>query len=113
MSKTKLKRPDMLEVKDKDYYVTQFDKKWSNCLTAAIEGIKVDLENSEIEENVVTLFATYIFDETANAEEVVGFYVKFHKDNALKDWKRNIDSVKLKEQDEIVGFILKSIYESD
>ena len=54
--------------------------------------------------------ATYEFDETANAEEVVGYYVFNEKENALNQWLNNIDGLDLTEQDKEVTKILKELY---
>lgn len=55
--------------------------------------------------------ATYEFDETANAKEVVGFYVFNEKENALNQWLDNIKGLELTEQDKEVTRILKELYE--
>ena len=57
--------------------------------------------------------ATYEFDETANAEEVVGYYVFNEGDNALKQWLNNIYGIELTQQDHEVTKILKELYEED
>jgi len=83
-------------LKNKDYYISKFDKKWKEYL------IKTGNVNSDDNEQ-----ATNLFDETASAEEVVGFYLKFHKDNAYEEWLTNIDGINLSDQDTTVDFILK------
>ena len=83
-------------IKSKEYYISKFDKKWEECL------IKTGNVNSDDNEQ-----ATNLFDETASAEEVVGFYLKFHKDNAYEKWLTNIDGINLSDQDTTVDFILK------
>lgn len=52
---------------------------------------------------------TMEFDETANTEEVVGYYLANEGTNALKRWLENIDGVKLTEQDKEVTEILKEL----
>ena len=54
--------------------------------------------------------ATYEFEETANAEEVVGYYVFNEKENALNQWLNNIEGLNLTEQDKEVTKILKELY---
>ena len=34
-----------------------------------------------------------IFEETANAEEIVGYYIMYHKDSALRDWLDNTKGI--------------------
>lgn len=52
---------------------------------------------------------TMEFDETANAEEVVGYYLVNEGTNALKQWLENIDGIDLTEQDKKVTKILKEL----
>ena len=52
---------------------------------------------------------TIEFDETANAEEVVGYYLVNEGTNALKQWLENIEGIDLTAQDKKVTKILKEL----
>lgn len=54
--------------------------------------------------------ATYEFDETANTEEIVGYYVFNEGENALKTWKINTENIQMNEQDKNVTSILEELY---
>lgn len=88
-------------IKSKEYYISKFDKKWEECL---INTGDINSDNNEQ--------ATNLFDETASVEEVVGFYLKFHKDNAYEDWLKNTEGVVLSEQSTTVDFILKNLFKA-
>ena len=53
---------------------------------------------------------TMEFDQTANAEEVVGYYLANYGDNALKDWKANTEDIEMTEQDKTVTEILEQLF---
>lgn len=59
-------------------------------------------------------YATAIeFDETANAEEVVGYYLMNEDTNALQQWLNNIDGIDLSEQDKKVTKILRRLHKDN
>lgn len=90
-------------MKDKTYYTDIFNKKWDVCLKEAEKDIKENGGKADI----ITDVATEIFEETANVEEVVGYYIVYHKDSALKDWLGNTEGINFTEQDKEVDRILK------
>lgn len=90
-------------IKSKEYYISKYKEKWKECLILA----KTDDMNSDDNEQ-----ATILFDEIANAEAVVGFYLEFHKDNAYKNWLKNTEGVVLSEQSTTVDFILKNLFKT-
>lgn len=55
--------------------------------------------------------ATIEFDETANTDEVVGYYICNEGDNALKTWFENIEGIEMSEQDLEVSRILRELYD--
>lgn len=57
--------------------------------------------------------ASYEFDETATAEEVVGYYIYNETDNALNQWLTNIKGLELTEQDKEVTKILLKLYRNN
>lgn len=52
---------------------------------------------------------TIEFDETANAEEVAGYYLSDGDTTALKRWLENIEGIDLTEQDKEVTKILTEL----
>lgn len=93
-------------MKDKTYFTEIFNKKWDACLKEAEKEIKENSGNADI----ITDVATEIFEETANAEEIVGYYIMYHKDSALRDWLDNTKGINFTEQDAEVDKILKELY---
>lgn len=85
--------------KYKEHYIDAFERKWKECLE------KAKKEETEDEGE----YATYLFDEEASMEEVVGFYIKFHKDNAFNEWSKAIDGLTLREKEKEISRILKDI----
>ena len=84
---------------EKEYYIEKYNKRWNECLE----------ETSKSESNDHGYDATILFDETANAEEVVGYYLVNHMKNPLRDWLNNIEGIKLNEQDKEITRILKRL----
>lgn len=93
-------------MKDKKYYEEVWNKFWNECLQDA----KAEFEKSDFDEDDIKNAATVIFEDTANAEQVVGYYIIYHKDDALQDWVDNTKGIKLSEQDKEVDRILKELY---
>lgn len=91
---------------NKKYYVNAFNKKWDDCLKQA----RKDIEENNGTFDIVTEIATEIFEETANAEEVVGYYIVYHNESALKDWEVNTEGVNFTEQDKEIDRILRELY---
>lgn len=92
--------------KDKEYYITIFDEKWNRCLKLAEE----DIQKNGGAADIVPDIATEIFEECANAEDVVGYYITYHGDDALRDWLDNTKGIAFSEQDKEVDCILKKLY---
>jgi hypothetical protein len=92
-------------MKGKNYYQEIYNKKWNKCLEEARNDIK---ENSGTVD--IGYIATEIFEETASAEEVVGYYIDLHGSEALKDWLVNTKGITFTEQDKTVDKILKELY---
>lgn len=78
------------------YYVDIFNKKYDKCLE---------------EENYDTDLAIENFEETSNTEEVVGYYIMYHKEHALKYWLCNTNGIKMSKQDKEVDKILKELFQ--
>lgn len=89
---------------DKEYYKKRFMEKW--------DALYADAENNA-ENNDPGYTATMEFEECCNADEVVGYYLVYHKDSTLKDWLDNTADVKMTEQDKEVDRILKELFKED
>lgn len=93
-------------MKDKKYYVHMYKDKWNHCLEEAEKRVLV----SDCPLRLLTDIATEIFEETVNAEEVVGYYIYFHGNSALKVWMSNTEGIKFTDQDREIDRILKELY---
>lgn len=54
--------------------------------------------------------ASMEFDETATAEDVVGYYLSVEGDNALNQWRENIAGTQLSEKDAEITALLAALY---
>lgn len=86
-------------MKEKRYYVEKYNKRRNECFNEASENGSKDHGYD----------ATILFDETANAEEVVGYYLIHHKENPLRDWLDDTKGIKLNKQDKEVTNILEKL----
>lgn len=90
------------DVRDKDFYSNKFIRKWESCL------------NRCPDEKDKQAAATELFEETADADEIAGYYVVLHKNLAFQTWQEN--TVHLKEEgkmspvDKKVDNILRTLY---
>ncbi len=89
---------------DREYYRKKFFEKWGS-LYADAEKDKEDGDPGYT--------ATMAFEECANAEETVGYYLVYHKEYALKDWMDNTAGIDMTEQDKEVDKILKKLFKED
>lgn len=85
-------------MKTKEYYKAKYNKKWKECYLDAVENCSKDPGYD----------ATISFDQDANAEEVVGYYLVLYKD-PFKTWLSNIEGINLSEQDKKVTKILEGL----
>lgn len=88
-------------MKTKQYYIEQCKKRWKKCFDKASSNRS---KNPGLDTSI-------LFDKTANAEEVVGYYLALPTKNLLEDWLNNIEGVDLSEQDKEVTRILKELEE--
>lgn len=86
-------------MKNRTYYELKYESRMDEIYREMLEE---DLED-------IDYACTIEFDETANAEEVVGYYLVNESTNALKQWLENIDGIDLTEQDKEVTKILKKL----
>ena len=93
-------------MKNREYYKETYNKKWNNCLEAA----KKDIQENGGTDDILADVATEIFENSANAEEIAGFYITFHGGSALKDWTDNTTGISFSEQDKEVDRILRMLF---
>ena len=86
-------------MKDKNYYVLKFENRMDEIYRELKEQNDVD---------DIDYSCTLTFDETANAEEIAGYYLAGGT-NVLKRWLENIAGVDLTEQDKEVTRILTEL----
>ena len=85
--------------KTKEYYKEKYNKKWEECY---LEEVKSGSDDPGYD-------ASIAFDEIANAEEVVGYYLVNYTENPLDNWLDNTKGIKLNEQDKEVTSILEKL----
>lgn len=96
------------KAKDKEYYQKLYDKKFDELLEEAKNDGLSDPE----------AWANDTFDDSATAEEVVGYYIAWHGDDAFKDWVENSQFYERErgeipsEQDRAVTRILGELYDN-
>lgn len=84
-------------MKNKEYYKAKYNKKWKECYLEAVENGSKDPGYD----------ATISFEQNANAEEIVGYYLVLHSEDPFKTWLSNIEGINLSEQDKEVTKILR------
>lgn len=89
-------------MKTKQYYIEQCKKRWKKCFDKASSNRS---KNPGFDTSI-------LFDKTANAEEVVGYYLTFPTKNPLEDWLNDIEGLELSERDKEVTKILKEMEEN-
>lgn len=92
---------------NKEYYIAAWNEFWKKCLQDAQEVVD---KNDLHDDTDVVYLATEIFEDVANAEQIVGYYITYHLDYALEDWLCNTKGLKFNEQDKEVDRILKELY---
>lgn len=87
-------------MKDANYYKLKYEDRMDEIYRELKEQNDVD---------DIDYSCTLTFDETANAEEVVGYYLADGETTALKRWLENIDGIDLTEQDREITRILTEL----
>lgn len=93
-------------MKSKEYYVKKYEKRWNKCYEKAKKEVEKD--GGDMEDAVFV--ATDLYDDTANAEEVAGEYIKNHGEYALNDWLVDMKGQYFSSLDREVDSILKRLY---
>ena len=86
-------------MKNRSYYESIYENRMDEIYREMLEE---DVED-------IGYACTIEFDETANAEEVVGYYLVNEGTNALKQWMENIEGIELTEQDKEVTRLLEEL----
>jgi hypothetical protein len=90
-------------MKNRTYYVQKYEDR--------MDEIYRELKETNVKD--IDYACTIEFDETANAEEVVGYYLINYEWNPLRGWLENTASIDLTEQDKEVTKILVELNEND
>lgn len=88
-------------MKSREYYVQKYEDRMDE-IYRELEGI-VNYD--------INYACTMEFDETANAEEVVGYYLINYEWNPLQGWLENTERIDMTEQDKEVTRILTELNE--
>ena len=86
-------------MKNRAYYVLKYEDR--------MDEIYRELKEAAVED--IDYACTMEFDQTANAEEVVGYYLTNYEWNPLKGWKENTKGIDLTEQDKEVTRLLEEL----
>ena len=86
-------------MKNREYYVLKYEDR--------MDEIYRELRDTDVED--IGYACTMEFDQTANAEEVVGYYLINYEWNPLEAWLDNIEGIDLTEQDNEVTRILEEL----
>lgn len=87
-------------MKNREYYILKYEDR--------MDEIYRELRDTEVED--INYACTMEFDQTANAEEVVGYYLVNYEWNPLKGWLENVEGIDLTEQDKEVTRILTELF---
>lgn len=82
-----------------DNYLSLYKNKWNKCYTEALENGSNDPDYD----------ASIIFDEGCSPEEVVGYYLYYYEEEALRQWRGNIEGLELNKNDRKIDEILASL----
>lgn len=85
---------------DKNYYIQKYEDR--------MDEIYRELREEGVDD--IDYACTMEFDSTANAEEVVGYYLINYEWNPLKSWLENIEGIDLTEQDKEVTKMLTELF---
>jgi hypothetical protein len=88
-------------MKNREYYVLKYEDR--------MDEIYRELRETNVED--IDYACTMEFDETANAEEVVGYYLINYEWNPLKGWLENTEGKEMTEQDKEVTKMLTELDE--
>lgn len=87
-------------MKNRNYYESVYQKR--------MDEIYKEMKEENVKD--IDCACTIEFDQTANAEEVVGYYLVNEGDNALVRWRENTENIEMTEQDKAVTEILKQLF---
>lgn len=86
-------------MKNRAYYILKYEDR--------MDEIYRELKDTDVED--IDYACTMEFDETANAEEVVGYYLVNYEWSPLEGWLGNIEGIDLTEQDKEVTRLLEEL----
>ncbi|MBR3646425.1 MAG: hypothetical protein IKN54_08395 [Lachnospiraceae bacterium] len=97
----------------KEKYQIIYQEALLKCKKEAETELKNEYGNSSFSDSEIDERKHEIFHDTANTEEVVGYYMTYYSDTYLSQWKENINGKELTEQDKKVSDILQNLYEKE
>lgn len=90
-------------IKTKEYYIQKYEERMDEIYKEL--KYEYNIPANEIDEQ-----CTYEFDQTANAEEIVGYYYVNYEGGPLKGWLENLQFAEnITPQDEEVTKILEEL----
>ena len=73
----------------KSYFVALYDEKWKRFREQAVKDGSIDPDQT----------ANSLFDDSGNADEIVGYYIEHYGDDALDTWMQNLKFYQESEKD--------------
>ena len=95
----------------KDYFKLVYDKFWNECMNNARNKLKEEAWDV-IEEDEVHHLAKKIFEESADAAQIAGFFITSHRNLALSVWQTVSTGLELSDKHKEVESILTMLYQS-
>lgn len=92
-------------MKNKEYFVSKYENRMDEIHREALE--------EGISKNSIDGYCAMEFDQTANAEEIAGYYLVSYEGESLKVWLENTAGLVLTEQDKEVTQILTVLHEKE
>lgn len=99
-------------VMDWSHYEKAYHVYMAQCYHDAINEL-FGKNSSEFRSNFKDELANEIFENTANPEQVVGYYLVYYGEEAYKQWSENTSGKKLSEQDKEIDAILSSLCQKE
>lgn len=91
-------------MRDKDYYVEMYNDLYKRCWDDTLFELGVEAERVDVDSIV-----DECINDVANEDEIVGYYIKTYKDNALEQWLENTKHETLNKSEKEVTRILERL----
>lgn len=83
-----------------------YKRVFEEAVKKEFESIKNEFDSEEYARDVA--YDSVI--QTANTEEVVGYYITYYEDDALKQWINDMKGIELQGQDKEIQKVLYELY---